>query len=303
MRRLLWVILSAACFGTGLTVSRLGLTVFTPLAYTCLRLLVALLAFAVFYATFRRRTPPRQRRLWMLGLGLGVVGTALPMLGIITALQHLSSGVASVVATSGPAFAVLFAHAILPDERITARKSAGVALALAGAIALALQGETGLRARAVDLSGYVFLIASLAASHGSLVLARRFLSKQDVLDVVCIQMVGASLFLAPMALHPNDLAHVQDPWLAWLTVLFGGLVGTFLAFSARFKLVKEFGATDAALVDYVVPVVSTLCGALFAGEHITTPIIVSMAIILLGVRLVQAPGGRPSRHVTSMSRT
>ncbi|HTE55648.1 MAG TPA: EamA family transporter [Kofleriaceae bacterium] len=302
MRRLLWVLLSACCFGTGLTVSRLGLTMFTPLGYTGLRLVVALLTFGVFYALFRRRGPPRRGRLWLLGLGLGVLGTALPMLGIVTALKHLSSGVAAVVATSGPAFAVLFAHALLPDEKITRRKSFGVVLALSGAAALALQGETGLHTRAGGLVGYVILVAALAASHASLVLARKLLRREDVLDVVCIQMLGATLFLAPLSLRVEGVAVLASSWLAWFTVLFGGIVGTFLAFSARFKLVVEYGATDAALVDYVVPAVSTLTGAALAGERVTAPIVLSMAVILLGVRLVQTPGSRSGRRAASSHR-
>jgi isopenicillin N synthase-like dioxygenase/drug/metabolite transporter (DMT)-like permease len=294
MSRLLWVLLSAACFGTGLTVSRIGLTMFSPMAYTGLRLLMAALTFGVFYAVFRRRGLPRRGRLWALGLGLGVMGTALPMLGIVTALQHLSSGVASVVATSGPAFAVLFAHALLPDEKITVSKGAGVALALAGAAALALQGETGLARSGGALSGYVILVGALACSHLSLVLARKLLRGEEVLDVVCIQMLGAVAFLAPLSLRPADAAPLASSGLAWFTVLFGGVVGTFLAFTTRFKIVVTHGATDAALIDYVVPVISTLTGAALAGEHVTLPIVLSMAVILAGVRLVQ----RPARPVS-----
>ncbi len=294
MSRLLWVLLSATCFGTGLTVSRIGLTMFSPLAYTGLRLLVAALTFAAFYALFRRRGLPRRGRLWALGLGLGVIGTALPMLGIVTALQHLSSGVASVVATSGPAFAVLFAHMLLPDEKITLSKSAGVALALAGAAALALQGETGLGRSGGALLGYVILVGALALSHLSLVLARKLLRGEQVLDVVSIQMLGAVAFLAPMSLHPADAAPLADSGLAWFTVLFGGVVGTFFAFSTRFKILVTHGATDAALIDYVVPAISTLTGAALAGEHVTLPIVLSMVVILAGVRLVQ----RPSRPVS-----
>jgi hypothetical protein len=52
-----------------------------------------------------------------------------------------------------------------------------------------------------------------------------------------------------------------------------------------------------------VPIVSTLTGTLFAGEHITAPIVICMGVILLGVHLVHPErlARRPShQHVPTV---
>ncbi|HET9958757.1 MAG TPA: DMT family transporter, partial [Polyangiaceae bacterium] len=257
---------------------------------TALRLIVALAAFVIFYIVSGRRSVRWDPRLWASALSLGVLGTALPMLGIISALQQISSGVVAIIATCGPAFAVVFAHWWLPDERITPRRLLGLSITMLGAVLLATRNETGLTdvGRGVS-SAYLVLVVSLLGSHASIVLSRRYLSKYDMFDVVSLQMLAAAVVLAPIALTHLDVGRVSNPGLAWFSVLFGGIVGTFLAFSSRFRIIKDFGATDAATIDYLVPLIAVAFGALFARERVTPVILSSMLLILSGIRMIRVP--------------
>ncbi|WP_394847045.1 DMT family transporter [Pendulispora brunnea] len=298
MHRSFWIIASAVCFGTGLTVSRLGLAAFSPLVYTGLRLLVALGAFAVL-SLVRRRVPPRDARLWIPALCLGITGTALPMLSIVSALQMVSSGVAAIIATCGPAFAVVFAHIALPDEKLNVRKALGIAVAVAGAASLALQRETGLGTSSGqgNLLGYGLLALALAASHASLVLTRKYLRNYALSDVVRIQILAATAVLAPFVVTGLDLERVHDPAMAWFSVLFGGIVGTFLAFSSRFHVLRTFGATDAAAIDYVVPIVASAGGVIIADETVTLPMLAGVCAIFAGVALLQGRSPKKPQKV------
>ena len=289
MRPIHLIVLSSLCFGTGLTVSRLGLQQMHPMAYTGLRLVCAVFAFAAFYALWRNWSWPRDFRLWLVAGLLGVTGTAFPMLAIISSLQYMSSGLAAILATTGPAFAVVLAHFILADELINMRKIAGIGLALAGAVLLAMRGETGLPdATDANIMGYVLMLVALFASHASLVCARRYLRKYDIFDVVNIQMIVSALVLLPFVLTTLDLSAITDPGMATFTVIYGGLIGTFAAFTSRFVILKRFSATDAALIDYVVPIVTAIGGLLFADEELTLGMLLSAAVIMLGVALVRA---------------
>jgi len=288
MSRFLLVLLCAACFGTGLTISRLGLKSFDVIDFTGLRFLVATLAFMLFHLVRRGPRWPREPKFWLLAAGLGITGTALPMLAIVGSLRYLSSGVASILAAVGPAFAIVFAHLLLHDERLSARKMGGIAIAFSGIAFLVLQRETGLGETASGMIGYGLLLGGLMLSHVSIVLARRYLRTYDLFQVVGVQMLVAAAIVLPMTRAAFSLDHVAEPGIAIFSVIYAGLVGTFAAFLSRFALIKRFGATDAALIDYVVPVMATAAGVLLLGEALTGTMVAGMAIILVGVRVVQS---------------
>ena len=54
------------------------------------------------------------------------------MTAIVMSLQYQSSGVTSMLITTGPAVTVFLAHFFLPDETLTRRKIVGTVLSLAG---------------------------------------------------------------------------------------------------------------------------------------------------------------------------
>jgi drug/metabolite transporter (DMT)-like permease len=294
--RFLLVVGCAACFGTGLTVSRLGLRQFDAIGYTGLRFGAAATAFAVFLIARRRASWPRDLRFWTMAVLFGVVGTALPMLAIISSLQYLSSGTAAIVAAVGPSFAVVFAHFALRDERLSVRKIQGVIVACAGAAYLIVQKQTGLDVQTSQGLGYGLLLGGLALSYGAIVTARRYLRGYDLFQVVGVQMVTAAAVLLPLALARFSAARITDVTIAAITVVYGGAIGTFAAFLGRFALIKQFGATDAALIDYVVPVMATGGGLVILDERLTVTMVIGMVIILLGVRIVQSATHKVSIH-------
>jgi drug/metabolite transporter (DMT)-like permease len=51
----------------------------------------------------------------------------------------------------------------------------------------------------------------------------------------------------------------------------------------QFYNVQRFGATAAVMVAYVIPVVTTIGGALFLDEQITLGMLAGMALIAVGV--------------------
>ena len=63
---------------------------------------------------------------------MGLLNNAIPFSLILWAQSHVTSSVASILNATTPLFAVLVAHAALPDEPASARKIAGVLVGLAG---------------------------------------------------------------------------------------------------------------------------------------------------------------------------
>lgn len=250
-------------------------------------MVLASLCHLAVYLLSRRRKWPKNRRLWHDAALLGAFGTAVPMTCIVTSLQYQSAGLTSVLLTSGPAVTVLMAHFLLPDERLTPRIGTGVALALGGALLLAVRGESGLPdVSRASPAGYLLILASTLSSCAMTIYARKFMRDYDFFDVASIRMFVATLLVAPLStlLIGVDLSGVNTQ--GYLAMVYAALMGTFSGMMTAFYIVKRFGATAASMPTYVIPVVASLTGTLVLGEHITAGMAVGMLLIAVGIALI-----------------
>ncbi len=293
VRALPFVLLQGFLFGTTLIASRFSVGQFHPLTYIGLRFLLASFGHLVIYPLVRRPFP-REGALWGHAALLGVFGSAVPMIGVVASLQYQSSGVTGVLISLGPALTILLAHLFLPEERLSPRKSLGVALALAGGLLLALRGETGLPdiAQANPL-GYGLVIMATLSAAGATIYARRFMRRLDAFDVASVRMFAGTAVVLPLglAMAGMDLSRVDG--MGWLALGYATVAGTFGGLLLGFYVIKRFGATASAMTAYVIPVVASVGGVLALGEQITPGMLVGMALILLGIGLIQQRGPAP----------
>lgn len=284
-----FVLFCGFLFGSSLIASRFALYEFDPTAFTGLRFVLASLAFLFVYVADRRHHPwPDARRLWRHALPLGVMGTALPILGTVMALQYLSSGIAALFLTVGPAVTVLLAHFVLRDERLSMRKALGVSLALAGAMSLALRGENGLAGiEQANPAGYGLMAGALLCISLSTIYVRKFMGIFRTMDVASSQMFVATLVTVPAAvwLAGPSVGHVS--WRGSAALLYGSLAGTFLGILVYNHNIRRFGATAASMTQYIVPIVAAAGGILFLGEEFTGGMAVAVAVIGLGISLLR----------------
>jgi drug/metabolite transporter (DMT)-like permease len=102
---------------------------------------------------------------------------------------------------------------------------------------------------------------------------------------------GTRLSLAtPWALHANT----EGGSALWplLAVLVLGVVGTGLAMSFQYDVVRAAGPTVGASVTYLIPIVSVALGVLVLGERLQWPQFAGAAIVLCAAVLI----GRSSRR-------
>ena len=283
-----YVVLLGFLFGSTLIASRFGVGQFHPTTYIGLRMVLASLGHLAFYAVgFQNRNLPKDRRLWRHAALLGVLGTAIPMTCIVSSLQYQSAGVTSVLLTAGPAITVTMAHFFLADESLTWRKSIGVALALSGALLLTLRGESGLAG--VDEAspiGYGLVFVAMFSASGMAIYARKFMQEFDAFDVASVRMFAASLTVMPLSILFVGMNLKEVNGQGYFALSYAALAGTFSGMLLAFYLIKRFGATAQAMSLYVIPVVAGLGGVLILGEQITSGMLAGMALIVLGITLI-----------------
>ena len=283
-----YVALLAFFFGSSLVVSRFSVGQFEPTTYIGIRMIMSSLMALAVYALATGRRLPRDPVLWRRAGLLGVFGTALPMTCAVTSLQYQSSGVTALLLATGPPLTVLLANFTLPEESLNRRQVAGVALALGGALLLALTGENGLPDVA-EASPTGYLLAGSATIFGAVMViyARKNLRHYDSYDVGSIRIFTTALTMTPISLLTVGLDLSRVDGAGALALVYSAVVGTFLGLLLSFYNVKRFGATPAMMTTYIIPIVAGIGGVIFLGEVITTTMIIGMIVIVGGIALLQ----------------
>ncbi len=276
-------------WGTNVVASRFGIGQFDPLTFAALRLLIATAAFLLVF-TLQRRAWSADGTVWRHAAVSGVLGVAIPMTFFILSLQYQSAGVTSIYVTVTPAIMAIAAHFFLSDEPLSPTKAAGVGLALAGSLFLALRGESGLAevGRASPL-GFILIFTGVSSEVANAIFVRRRMRGMDPLPVTGIRLATGALITATLALMLGDMdwAMVTPVGFASLTyaALVGALGGQFLAF----YITRRFGATAFSLAAYLLPVVATALGVLLLGEIVTAGMVIGLFLIFGGIYLINRP--------------
>ena len=268
-----------------------------------LRVAVATAALLLALRLLGQRLPAPGRA-WGALLGMGLLNNVVPFALIVWGQHHIASGLASILNATTPLFAVLAAHLLTPDERLTPLKAAGVAAGFAGVVAMigpdALGGLGGLGTNAA--AQLACLGAALSYAFAGL-FGRRF-RRMGVAPMATAagQVCASTALLLPLMLLADRPWALPMPSAAtWGAVLGVGLLSTALAYVLYFRILATAGATNLLLVTFLIPVSAILLGVLALGETLLPRHLGGMALIGTGLacidgrlpRLLRRCGARP----------
>lgn len=249
-----------------------------------LRLLLASLALWVFLLV-RGVQVPRALGVWLAFFFMGLVNNAIPFSLIVWGQTEISAGLAAIFNATTPIFTAVIAGAVLVDERLSARRLAGLAFALAGIVVLVGPAALGGVGSAVLAQ---LAVLSAAISYGvAAVFARRF-ARWGVspLSVAAGQLTASSAVMVPLALALDGLPAAMPSGRVVLAVVGLAFLATALAYVLYFSIVARAGATNAALVTVLVPISATGFGVAFLGETVGFSELSGMAFILFGIAVL-----------------
>lgn len=228
---------------------------------------------------------------------MGLLNNALPFILIVWATPRVGAGAASILNATTPIFALILAHMLTADEKITAGKSSGIVLGFAGvAVMIGPKALGGVSTQSVAA------LAVLAGSfcYGlSAVVGRGFSGIDPVVSAAC-QLTASTLILAPLAIVVETPWHLAMPGMpAILATLGFALLSTALAYILFYRIIARAGGTNVMLVTLLIPVSAVALGVAFLGESMTPGDVAGMALISAGLliidgRVVRALLGTPA---------
>lgn len=280
--KILFVILAGLAFGTSVVMARFALKEISPYPLVVFRFGIASVAYVMTLLLLKKKIPWDRNKLRDIAI-VGVTNTGLPLLLFLIALTYLSSGVFTVLFSTVPIFTAIGAHLFLKDEKLSRKLLFGLVLGFGG-IALLLYTKTnGLMGESFHIIGPLIVLLGACIMAGGAVYARKKLLKEDVWVVSGLQTI-AGFFVVSLivfGLNKFSLGHISP--LGWFSIFYNAIIGSYVAFLLVFLLVKRHGATASSLPGYVMPIASTIMGALLLGELITMPLVIGCLIIFIGI--------------------
>ena len=239
------------------------------------------------YFMVMHKTLPRDPKIYLQLLALGMMNYAIPFALFPYAEQTLASGLVGVLNGLTPMTTVLVSQFWPGGERATWNKSIGVAIGFIGAAILASPSMGAGTAEILPI--LACLVATLCYAF-TLNYARRFKSV-DSAAVASSSLTGAALVMVPVALLFEG-APVITQGETWAALFAIGLLSSSLAFLLLWWLVPRVGATNVSLNTFITPISAILLGVIVLQErfelvHIIGIIGIFFGLVFIDDRLVR----------------
>jgi drug/metabolite transporter (DMT)-like permease len=254
-----------------------------PITLVLFRMLSSAIFLGVVVAIAREHLP-RTRVQWQHLTVIAVIGIVLPFILITVAEQSVDSALAAILVAPVPLLTIPIAAALLPDEKVTANKVAGVVVGLLGVAILV--GFDPSQIGTSDFVAQMMLLGATASYALNGVYARRFVKGSSPAVTSFSQVFMALLMVGVLAFAVEEPLAVEWTAEAIFAVVWLGLLGSGLAFLCFFRLLRTWGAGRTSLVAYVMPLWGIGLGAIFLGEVIDVGMIVGSALVIAGIALV-----------------
>ena len=282
-----WVMLItlATVWGGSFLFNAILVTELPIITIVAIRVTVAALALWGFVRVTGRKIPASPK-VWGALLILGVLNNAIPFSLIVQGQTQITSGLASILNATTPLFTILVAGFFLTDERFSILRVLGVIVGFSGVILMV--GPEALGGLEADFWAQLCALGAALSYGFASVFGRRFRElKVDPVMVATGQVTMSSLVLWPMALWidgPQDILGLSFNAAASMFGL--AVLCTSFAYILYFRILERAGATNISLVTFLVPISAIILGVLVLGESIFIKEIIGMALIGLGLAII-----------------
>lgn len=274
-------------FGGTFVGAKAGLAHIPPLLLLALRFDVATLVLGGYAAW---RFSPAALRPQTRGDIAGILATGLFVVGGTNALifvgqQHVTSGVASIIASLNPILTPVFAAVLVSDERLSRRGVLGMALGLVGVALVVSPDPANLLAGGV-FGKALLLAAATTGAFGSVLI--RWADGElapSVRTAWGLPLAAVFAHLLSVGAGESTASITWTPTAVTAVVYLGVFAGG-VAYVTYFDLIDTTGAIRANLVFYVVPAVASVGGWALLGESISGLAVGGFLVIFAGFAVI-----------------
>ena len=245
----------------------------------------ALTAAVMLPVALSRRVHIARQDRWRVGV-MALLGGLVYHLALNEGERFVSAGVASLIVASTPVIVALLAVRFL-GERMTAVRSAGIALAASGVAVLVVWGSGGGALHVQSLLGALVVLIAPLAWAVSTVVGKPAAQRYDPIGLTAMTMVLSAVLIVPFTL-PSAIRDVPGLTVGdWLQLAYLAFGCTALAYLVWYASLRHLQATTVAGYIYLVPLFALAWAAVFLGERPTVAGVIGGVMVLAGVLVAE----------------
>jgi len=252
-----------------------------PVFQAGLRSVCAFFPVLLFAILMKRRLDIRDGS-FLFGVIAGIL-FAVEFVFMFIGLDYTSVARASILFYTMPLWVALGAHWLVPDERLTLRRSLGVVLAICG-VCVAMSGHISTTGN--QLTGDLLCLAASFLWAAIALMARTTAFSRASPEMQLLYQLGTSAPLLLVAsLFFGDW--LREPTvLIWAIFAFQALVVVACGFLLWFWVLSVYPASDMAVYSFLAPLFGVMFGWLILDETIDTRVILALILVSMGIVLV-----------------
>ncbi|MGB7204283.1 MAG: DMT family transporter [Anderseniella sp.] len=284
-----WLVTFAVLMGINQVLVKLVNAGLSPMFQAGLRSICALGIVLVYAWWAKRRLSLSDGSFWP-GVFAGSLFSAEFMLTFV-AFEYTSVARATMLFYTMPFWLACMAHFMIPNERMSTLRFAGLALAVAGVGWALLNNDHP--ATPYALWGDLMCLAASFCWAGIALTARiTKLSRSTPEMQLVYQLAMSSLIILPLAPLYGDLVRHFTPQIGFMFA-FQVIVVVSFGFLMWFRVLSVYPASDMASFGFLTPLFGVFFGWVILGETITVEFIGALAMVCIGIVLVN----RKKKHV------
>ncbi|MDX1738621.1 MAG: EamA family transporter [Alphaproteobacteria bacterium] len=272
----------AAIWGSSFMMIKVAVDTIPPFTITAGRMVIAAL-FLYIAARLAGQALPKDRETWIWAFVISIVGNAIPFTLIGWGETKIDSGLAAILMAIMPVTTVFLAHFFTSDEKLSKRRSLGVAVGFAGVVYL-------IGANALSSLGDA-LWHQIAVAGGAVCYAISSIINKKLSQSPNRRATAAAIMISSCVVIIPASALIEQPWTlvpsfeAIIAVVALGILSTAIAQLILFRIVKARGAAFLSLNNYMVPLFGLMWGILLLGETPNSTALIGLLLIIGGIAL------------------
>ena len=277
------MMLLATIWGGSFLAIRIALDEITPLTSVAHRTGWAMLVLWGVVAAMRLPLP-RDPRVWVGFLGMGLLNNAIPFGLMAWGQLHVEVGLTSILNASTAIFGVIMAALFFADERMTTRKAVGVLLGFFG-VATAI-GLDNFRSFDLRSLAQLAIIAGTVSYALAAVWARHFLGGLAPQVAAAGMLTGSTLITLPLAWIVDGPISLDQAPVTFAAIGYYAVIATAGAYLLYYRVLAIAGSGNLMLVTLLVAPVSITLGAVVRGEALSPNAFTGFALLALGLAIL-----------------
>lgn len=186
---------------------------------------------------------------------------------------------------SAPFWVALGAHYLIPGERLTGTKLAGLAVAFAG-LCLAFAHGLTLPTRRELIGDFFELVAGFLWGATTVVIKMRSDLRITPERTLFYQLAVSGVALVGVAWIVGEPGISHPTPLVLAAMAYQAVVVAFVSYLTWFWLLAHYPASGLASFSFATPLLGVMAGALLLGEPFTALLGAAVALVALGIYLV-----------------